>query len=99
MQPLVIKTLGWKVDVEVERIQEAWTRRARTMATPSEAIYVTRYDEERLRRTSASTQLAVKALPKEEKTWDSLHNITVGKRSSLKKKRNGSLGRSRGTSL
>jgi hypothetical protein len=70
MQPLVIKTLGWKIDAEVERIQEAWTRRARTMATPSEAIYVTRYDEERLRRTSASTQLAVKALPKEEKTWD-----------------------------
>jgi hypothetical protein len=40
------------------------------MATPSEVIYVTRYDEERLRRTSASTQLVVKALPKEEKTWD-----------------------------
>jgi hypothetical protein len=70
MQPLVIKTLGWKIDAEVERIQEAWTRRAQTMATPSEAIYVMRYDEERLRRTSASTQLAVKALPKEEKTWD-----------------------------
>jgi hypothetical protein len=26
MQPLVIKTLGWKIDAEVERIQEAWTR-------------------------------------------------------------------------
>jgi hypothetical protein len=70
MQPLVIKTLGWKINTEVKRIQEAWTRRAWTMATPSKVIYVTRYDEERLRRTSASTQLAVKALPKEEKTWD-----------------------------
>jgi hypothetical protein len=40
------------------------------MATPTEAIYVTWYDKEQLRRTSASTQLAVKVLPKEEKTWD-----------------------------
>jgi hypothetical protein len=26
MQPLVIKTLGWKINAEVKRIQEAWTR-------------------------------------------------------------------------
>jgi hypothetical protein len=26
MRPLVIKTLGWKIDTEVEHIQEAWTR-------------------------------------------------------------------------
>src|SRR5580692_585407 len=35
MHPLVIRTTGWKIDAEVERIQEAWTRRARTMATSS----------------------------------------------------------------
>jgi hypothetical protein len=45
------------------------------MATPSEAIYVTCYDEERLRRTSALTQLAVKVLPKEEKTWDKVCSV------------------------
>jgi hypothetical protein len=70
MHPLVISTTGWKIDAEVERIQEAWTRRARTMATSSKAIYVTRSEERRLRRTSASTQVAVKMLPKEEKTRD-----------------------------
>jgi hypothetical protein len=70
MHPLVIRTTGWKIDAEVERIQEAWTRRVRTMATPSKAIYVTRSEERRLRRTSGSTQVAVKMLPKEEKTRD-----------------------------
>jgi hypothetical protein len=70
MHPLVIRTTGWKIDTEVERIQEAWTRRARTMATSSKAVYITRSEERRLRRTSASTQVAVKMLPKEEKTWD-----------------------------
>jgi hypothetical protein len=70
MQPLVIRTTGWKIDAEVERIQEAWTRRARTMATSSKAVYITRSEERRLRRTLASTQVAVKMLPKEEKTRD-----------------------------
>src|SRR5580693_4013029 len=70
MHPLVIRTTGWKIDAEVERIQEAWTRRARTMATSSKAIYVTCSEERRLRRTSASTQVAVKMLQKEEKTRD-----------------------------
>jgi DNA-binding transcriptional regulator YiaG len=70
MHPLVISTTGWKIDAEVEGIQEAWTRRARTMATSSKAIHVTRSEERRLRRTSASTQVAVKMLPKEEKTRD-----------------------------
>jgi hypothetical protein len=70
MHPLVIRTTGWKIDAEVERIQEAWTRRARTMATSSKVIHITRSEERRLRRTSASTQVAVKVLPKEEKTRD-----------------------------
>jgi hypothetical protein len=26
IHPLVIRTMGWKIDAEVERIQEAWTR-------------------------------------------------------------------------
>jgi hypothetical protein len=70
MHPLVISTTGRKIDTEVEGIQEAWTRRVRTMATSSKATYVTRSEERRLRRTSASTQVAVKMLQKEEKTRD-----------------------------
>jgi hypothetical protein len=88
MHPLVIRTTGWKINVEVERIQEAWTRRARTMATSSEAIYVTRSEERRLRRTSALTQVAVKMLPKEEKTRDEEvpPQRNSGKKASLKEK-------------
>jgi hypothetical protein len=70
MHPLVISTTGRKIDAEVEGIQEAWTRRARTMAISSKATHITRSEERRLRRTSASTQAAVKMLPKEEKTRD-----------------------------
>jgi hypothetical protein len=88
MHPLVIRTTGWKIDAEVERIQEAWTRRARTMATSSKATYVTRSEERRLRRTSASTQVAVKMLPKEEKTRDKEvpPQRNCGKKVSLKEK-------------
>jgi hypothetical protein len=70
MHPLVTRTTGGKIDAEVEGIQEAWTRRAQTMATPSKVGYITRSEERRLRRTLASTQGAVKMLPKEEKTRD-----------------------------
>jgi hypothetical protein len=88
MHPLVIRTTGWKIDAEVERIQEAWTRRARTMATSSKAVYITRSEERRLRRTSASTQVAVKMLPKEEKTRDKEvpPQRNGGKKVSLKEK-------------
>jgi hypothetical protein len=88
MHPLVIRTMGWKIDAEVERIQEARTRRARTMATSSKATYVTRSEERRLRRTSASTQAAVKMLPKEEKTRDKEvpPQRNCGKKVSLKDK-------------
>jgi hypothetical protein len=68
MHPLVISTTGRKIDAEVEGIQEAWTRRAQTMATPSKVTHITRSEERRLKRTSASTQAAVKMLLKEEKT-------------------------------
>jgi hypothetical protein len=88
MHPLVISTTGRKIDTEVEGIQEAWTRRARTMATSSKATHITRSEERRLRRTSASTQAAVKMLPKEEKTRGKeappQHNC--GKKASLKDK-------------
>jgi hypothetical protein len=70
MHPLVISTTGRKIDTEVEGIKEAWTRRVRTMATPSKATHITRSEERRLKRTSASTQAAVKMLPKEEQTRD-----------------------------
>jgi hypothetical protein len=43
MHPLVISTTGRKIDAEVEGIQEAWTRRARTMATSSKATHMLRH--------------------------------------------------------
>ena len=72
MQPVVIKTLGLQTDKEVVKICKAWVERAQAMATPGEEIHVTTITEERLKRTSTSTQMVVKALPKEEKTWDQI---------------------------
>jgi hypothetical protein len=88
MHPLVISTTGRKIDTEVEGIQEAWTRRARTMATSSKATHITRSEERRLKRTLASTQVAVKMLPKEEKTRDKEvpPQRNSGKKVSLKDK-------------
>jgi hypothetical protein len=88
MHPLVISTTGRKIDAEVEGIKEAWTRRARTMATSSKATHITRSEERRLRRTSASTQAAVKMLPKEEKTRgkEAPPQRNCGKKASLKDK-------------
>jgi hypothetical protein len=88
MHPLVISTTGRKINAEVERIQEAWTRRPQTMATSSKVTHVTRSEERRLRRTSASTQVAVKMLLKEEKTWDKEvpPQRNCGKKVSLKDK-------------
>ena len=42
------------------------------MMHPGEEIWVTRHEEEAIRRTSTSTEMAVKALRKEEKTWDQI---------------------------
>ena len=72
MQPLVIKTLGLKMDEEVQRVKKAWIRRAKSMATPGEEVFVTRVDTEQIRKASTATEMAVKALPKEEKTWDQI---------------------------
>src|ERR1700761_9484522 len=72
MQPLVIKTLGLNIDTEVTKIRRAWVTKAEEMAKPGEEIFVHRIDQEEIRRTSTSTEMAVKALPKEEKPWDQI---------------------------
>ena len=72
MQPIVIKTLGLNIDDEVLKIRQAWVEKAKSLVTPGEELYVHRMDQEMLKRTSTSTQMAVKALPKEEKTWDQI---------------------------
>jgi hypothetical protein len=72
MQPIVIKTLGLKMDKEVTRIAKAWTEFAASTAEPSEEIFIARIEGEILNRASTSTELAVKALPTEEKTWDQI---------------------------
>jgi hypothetical protein len=72
MQPLIIKTLGLKIDDEVQRVKKAWIRKAEAMATPGEEIYVFRAEHKQIQKTSTAAELAVKALPKEEKTWDQI---------------------------
>jgi hypothetical protein len=72
MQPLIIKTLGLKIDDKVQKIKKAWIQKAQSLATPGEEIFVIRYDNEKIRRMSAFAELAVKALPKEEKTWEQI---------------------------
>ena len=72
MQPVVIKTLGLQINKEVAKIRKAWIESAQKMATPGDEIHVTKISEERLKRTSTSTQMAVKAPPKEEKSWDQI---------------------------
>ena len=46
--------------------------KAKTLVTLGEEIYVHKVDQEMLKQTSTSTQMAIKALPKEEKTWDQI---------------------------
>ena len=57
---------------KVVKICKAWVERAQMAATPGEEIYIIKINEERLKRTSTSSQMAVKALPKGEKTWDQI---------------------------
>ena len=52
MQPLVIKTLGLTINDKVKHVKKAWIRRARSLATPGEEIFITRTEEEKLRKTS-----------------------------------------------
>jgi hypothetical protein len=72
MQPVVIKTLGLAMDKEVKRIRDAWITKARKVAKKGEEIFVIRSEEAIIRRTSTSTEMAIKALPKEEKPWDKI---------------------------
>jgi hypothetical protein len=72
MQPLVIKTLGLKTDEEVICIQTAWHKKATALATPGEEIFLHQFEQSRICKTSTAAELAVKALPKEEKTWDQI---------------------------
>ena len=72
MQPIVIKTLGLKMDKEVTHIAKLWTEFVASTAEDGEEIFITRIEGEALRGMSTSTQMAVKVLPKEEKTWDQI---------------------------
>jgi hypothetical protein len=72
MQPLIIQTLGLKLDDEVAHICTAWCKRAAALATLGEEIFIHRFKESRICRTSTAAELAVKALPKDEKTWDQI---------------------------
>src|SRR6266702_5688272 len=69
-QPLVIKTLGLKDDLEMACISKDWTKEAQEMAKEGEEIFICRIDEEMIKQTSTSMEMTIKALPKEEKTWD-----------------------------
>jgi hypothetical protein len=72
MQPLVIKTLGLKIDDKVTHIRTAWCKKAAALATPGEEVFIHQFDEAKIGKTSTAAELAVKALPKEEKTWDQI---------------------------
>ena len=50
----------------------SWVSHAQDLAEPGEEIFVLKLDEEQLRRMSTSTEMAVKALPMKEKTWDQI---------------------------
>jgi hypothetical protein len=79
MQPLVIITLGLKTDEEVTHIRTTWCKRAAALATPGEENFLHQFDESRMCKTSTAAELAVKALPKEEKTWDQMVPIQYHK--------------------
>src|ERR1700733_1366311 len=72
MQPLVIRTLEPSLDKEATRIRQTWVQGAEALANPGEEVFVCKMDAEQLRKSSTSTQLAVKALSKQEKTWDQI---------------------------
>jgi hypothetical protein len=63
MQPIVIKTLGLKMDREVACIAKVWTEFAESTAEPGEEIFIARIKGEALKGASTSTQQAAKALP------------------------------------
>jgi hypothetical protein len=48
MQPLVIKTLGLKIDDEVACICTAWCKKAAALATLGEEVFIHRFDEAKI---------------------------------------------------
>jgi hypothetical protein len=79
MQLLVIKTLGLKLDDEVICICTAWCKKAATLATLGEEVFIHQFNEVKISKTSTAVELAIKALPKEEKTWDQIVPIQYHK--------------------
>ena len=71
-QPLVIRSLDPSLDKEVACIHNAWIYHAEDLAEPGEEVFVWKLDNEQIRKASTSTQLAEKAKPQEEKTWDQI---------------------------
>ena len=71
-QPLVIRTLDPSLDKKATRIRKAWIQRAEDLAEPGEEIFVRKLDSAQMRKASTSTQLAAKAKPQAEKTWDQI---------------------------
>ena len=71
-QPLVIRTLDPSLDKEVAQICKAWIQCAEYLAKPGEEIFVWKLDNKQIRKASTSMQLAAKAKPQEEKTWDQI---------------------------
>ena len=71
-QPLVIRTLDPSLDKEVAWICNAWIHHAEDLAKPGEEVFVWKIDNKQIRKASTSMQLAVKAKPQEEKTWDQI---------------------------
>ena len=70
--PLVIRTLDPSLDKEVARIRKAWIQSAEDLAEPGEEIFVWKLGIAQMKKASTSTQLAAKAKPQEEKTWDQI---------------------------
>ncbi len=71
-QPLIIRTLGLKEELEAACISKAWTKAAQERAKEGEEIFICKMNKETIKWTSTSTEMAVKALPKEEKTWEQI---------------------------
>jgi hypothetical protein len=72
MQPLVIKTLGLNIDNKVQQVKKAWIRKAKSLASDGEEIFITQQNQEQIRKTSTATQMAAEAKPKKEQTWEQI---------------------------
>ena len=67
---MVIRTLDPSLHKEVVHICNIWIQCAEDLAEPGEEIFVWKLSNEQIRKASTSMQLAAKAKPQEEKTWD-----------------------------